>query len=167
MFGRNSFFNFSDPTARNRLPTLPTPLPVCGPPRPASASLRMYSYTPAPSLPPHSFGQVMPSHPLSESFFMNARRFGVSTICAMFSRVTSKTSGSSLASRNFSTSSANSMISGEKSKSMRSRLVLTVRQVSLRRGVPVHQLTPDLGESVPQPAGIDHVDLAAESGELG
>ena len=31
---------------------------------------------------------------------MNARRFGVSTICAMFSRVTSKTSGSSCSSRN-------------------------------------------------------------------
>ena len=50
---------------------------------------------------------------------MNARRLGVSTICAMFSRVTSKTSGSSLASRNASTSSRKASCSGENSKSMR------------------------------------------------
>src|SRR4051812_30198136 len=60
----------------------------------------------------------MPSQPLWPSVFMNARRLGVSTICAMFSRVTSKTSGSSLASRNASTSARNANCSGANSKSM-------------------------------------------------
>src|SRR5690349_4775006 len=50
---------------------------------------------------------------------MNARRFGVSTIWAMFSRVRSKISGSSCSSRNRSTSAANARCSGENSKSMR------------------------------------------------
>ena len=49
---------------------------------------------------------------------MNARRFGVSTIWAMFSRVRSKTSGSSCSSRKTSTSSAKVRCSGENSKSM-------------------------------------------------
>ena len=43
---------------------------------------------------------------------MKARRFGVSTIWAMFSRVTSKTSGSSWASRNGSTSAAKATLLG-------------------------------------------------------
>src|SRR5436305_15021631 len=50
---------------------------------------------------------------------MKARRAGVSTICAMFSRVGSKTSGSALSSRKLSTSARNACCSGEKSKSMR------------------------------------------------
>ena len=49
---------------------------------------------------------------------MKARRLGVSTIWAMFSRVGSKTSGSSLASRNVSTSLTNASCSSENSKSM-------------------------------------------------
>ncbi len=73
---------------------------------------------PSPSLPPYSSGQVMPSHPCSPTLAMNWRRSGVSTIWAMFSRVTSKTSGSSLASRNSSTSLTNSSCSGVNSKSM-------------------------------------------------
>src|SRR5947209_4481875 len=60
----------------------------------------------------------MPSHPLSPILAMNCRRFGVSTIWAMFSRVRSKTSGSSWSSRKRSTSAANSRCSGVKSKSM-------------------------------------------------
>jgi len=47
---------------------------------------------------------------------MKARRLGVSTIWAMFSLVTSKTSGSSLASRKVSTSFTKASCSGEKSK---------------------------------------------------
>ena len=50
---------------------------------------------------------------------MKARRLGVSTICAMFSRVRSKTSGSSCSSRNAMTSCSKARCSGEKSKSMR------------------------------------------------
>ncbi len=49
---------------------------------------------------------------------MKARRFGVSTIWAMFSRVRSNTSGSSLASRKASTSLTNASCSSENSKSM-------------------------------------------------
>ncbi len=49
---------------------------------------------------------------------MNARRWGVSTIWAMFSRVTSKTCGSSCSSRNASTSLAKACCSSENSKSM-------------------------------------------------
>ncbi len=49
---------------------------------------------------------------------MKARRLGVSTIWAMFSRVRSKTSGSSLASRKLSTSFTKASCSGENSKSM-------------------------------------------------
>src|SRR5690349_1863922 len=60
----------------------------------------------------------MPSQPLAPTSAMNARRFGVSTIWAMFSRVRSKTSGSSCSSRNFCTSAAKASCSGEKSKSM-------------------------------------------------
>ena len=80
---------------------------------------------------------------------MNARRLGVSTICAMFSRVRSKTSGSSCSSRNCSTSSANACCSGENSKSMRApRLMLrnlTSRQMSAdhtRQRRPPKQLSP-------------------------
>src|SRR3954452_17954541 len=66
---------------------------------------------------------------------MKARRAGVSTICAMFSRVGSKTSGSALSSRNCSTSARNACCSGENSKSMRpeSTPVLTGRQICRRR----------------------------------
>ena len=67
---------------------------------------------------PDSAGQVMPSHPCSPTLAMNWRRRGVSTICAIFSRVTSKTSGSSFLSRNSSTSLTNSSCSGVNSKSM-------------------------------------------------
>src|SRR5690349_7232499 len=58
----------------------------------------------------------MPSQPFSPSLAMNWRRLGVSTIWAMFSRVRSNTSGSSLASRKASTSSANANCSGENVK---------------------------------------------------
>src|SRR5688572_24132604 len=58
----------------------------------------------------------MPSQPRWPTFAMNSRRLGVSTIWAMFSRVTSKTSGSSCSSRKRSTSSLKSSCSGEKSK---------------------------------------------------
>src|SRR5438270_13948473 len=66
---------------------------------------------------------------------MNARRAGVSTICAMFSRVGSKTSGSALSSRKRSTSAANSCCSAVKSKSMspESTPFLTGRQICQRR----------------------------------
>ena len=43
IFGRNSAFNRSLPWRMIVLPTMPTPLPICGPPRPASCSLRRYS----------------------------------------------------------------------------------------------------------------------------
>ena len=69
--------------------------------------------------PPYSLGQVMPSQPRSPTWAMNARRFGVSTICAMFSRVRSMTSGSWCSSRNASTSATNCCCSSENSKSMR------------------------------------------------
>ena len=54
----------------------------------------------------------MPSQPCSPSSAMKARRLGVSTIWAMFSRVRSKTSGSSLASRKVSTSLTKASCSG-------------------------------------------------------
>ena len=73
---------------------------------------------PSPSEPPYSLGQVMPSQPRSPIEAMKARRLGVSTIWAMFSRVTSKTSGSSLASRKASTSFTKASCSGENSNSM-------------------------------------------------
>ena len=64
---------------------------------------------------------------------MNRRRFGVSTIWAMFSLVRSKTSGSSLASRNVSTSFTNASCSSENSKSITASISagddLTTRQM--------------------------------------
>ena len=91
---------------------------------------------PSPSEPPYSLGQVMPSQPRSPMEAMKARRLGVSTIWAMFSLVTSKTSGSSLASRKVSTSFTKASCSGENSKSMVplskcETLNLTTRQFSL------------------------------------
>ena len=43
ILGRNSSFSVSFPCRMIVLPTMPTPLPICGPPRPASCSLRRYS----------------------------------------------------------------------------------------------------------------------------
>ena len=77
----------------------------------------------------------MPSQPCSPSLRHERRgASGVSTICAMFSRVTSKTSGSSCSSRNASTSSAKACCSAENSKSTRApgrgrRRNLTGRQI--------------------------------------
>ncbi|MEZ4281382.1 MAG: hypothetical protein R3F21_17400 [Myxococcota bacterium] len=42
--------------------------------------------TPSISLPPYSFGQDMPSQPFAASFFMKARRSGVSESWVKFSR---------------------------------------------------------------------------------
>src|SRR3954462_15731348 len=73
----------------------------------------------------------MPSQPCSATLPMSARRSGMSATWAMFSRVTSKTIGSSLASRNASTWSRNAIWSGEKSKSTGPpQENLTTRQVS-------------------------------------
>src|SRR5664280_667019 len=43
IFGRNSAFNESLPWLMMVLPMMPTPLPIWGPPRAASASFRRYS----------------------------------------------------------------------------------------------------------------------------
>src|SRR4029078_1424537 len=59
----------------------------------------------------------MPSQPRSASFFMKARRSGVSTICAMFSRVGSAMSGFACCPRKAAPSATNSCCSGVKSKS--------------------------------------------------
>src|SRR5262245_34516535 len=60
----------------------------------------------------------MPSQPFAASFFMNARRSGVSTSCAKFSRVGSITAGSWFSASHFSTSSANVCSWGVRSKSI-------------------------------------------------
>src|SRR3954471_5933811 len=60
----------------------------------------------------------MPSQRRSAIFLMKARRSGVSTICAMFSRVGSATSGVACSSRKASTSATKACCSVVKSKSM-------------------------------------------------
>ena len=50
--------------------------------------------TPSPPPPPYSSGQVIPSQPFAASFFMKARRSGVSASCVKFSRWGSITTGS-------------------------------------------------------------------------
>src|SRR5262245_41071184 len=69
------------------------------------------------SRPPYSLGHDMPSHPFAASFFMKARRSGVSASCEKFSRWWSITTGSWFSTSHCSTSSANFCSSGEKSKS--------------------------------------------------
>ena len=106
--------------AMSVLPMMPTPFPICGPPRPREAprsgGTRRRLLPPSRRTPSARSSRASPASRIS---VMNARRFGVSTICAMFSRVRSKTSGSSCSSRNTSTCSANACCSGEKSKSMK------------------------------------------------
>src|SRR5262249_20951830 len=101
--------------------------PICGAPCRESASFRMYSQTPSMSCPPYSFGQVIPSQPLAASFFMNARRSGVSTSWAKFSRGGSITAGWWFSTSHFSTCSANACSCGSRSKSMRRILSHPIR----------------------------------------
>src|SRR5262245_26645288 len=72
---------------------------------------------PSISWPPYCFGHDIPSQPLWASFFMNARRSGVSASWVKFSRVGSITTGSWFSTSHFSTSSANACSWGVKSKS--------------------------------------------------
>src|SRR5450432_3458258 len=115
----------------------------------------------------------MPSQPFSPSLAMNARRLGVSTIWAMFSRVRSKTSGSSFASRNASTSSRNASCSGEKSKSIRPPSLWSQPDPDdpsdrgtkwrVRSGVPVGSIGDATEQNVDRDVALDTHQVAEES----